>query len=130
MKTLVLSAAMLILTAGAYAQAPIVNNPQAAPIARHHHHNPHKAAAKMAKQLGLSADQQARVEPILADRQQKVDAVRANTQLSPVEQHQQIKAIHREARTQLGSVLTPDQLQQMKPMHHSKHSATVAPTGA
>jgi hypothetical protein len=36
----------------------------------------------MAKKLGLTADQQAKIEPILADRDQQVQSLRANTTLA------------------------------------------------
>lgn len=125
MKAILLSAALLLApAAAAMAQAPAT---QAMP--HHHQANPHKAALRMGRQLGLSPDQQARVEPILAERQQKAAAIRANTQLSDVERHQQTKAMHRATRVEMSSVPTPDQMRQMEAMHHARHSATTPATG-
>lgn len=128
MKALILSTALLFAPALLSAQAATDSTPLPAPT--HHHHSPHKAAARLGRTLGLSADQQARVEPILAARQQKADAVRANTQLSSAEQQQQLHAIRHDAHTQLGAVLTPDQMRQMKARHHAKHAADAVPVGA
>jgi Spy/CpxP family protein refolding chaperone len=93
--------------------------------ARHGHQrgpkDPHKAAAHLGKKLGLSADQTSKLEPILADRQQKIDALRANTSLTSDQRREQILAIHKDTESQLSSVLTPDQMQQLKSMHRGPH---------
>ncbi|AEU36481.1 hypothetical protein [Granulicella mallensis] len=127
MKRTLLPAALALVLAGsvAFAQqpqtvpAPDAQQPAAAP-AHHHHHapNPQHETKRLAKQLNLTADQQAKVEPILADRDQKLTALHADTTLAPQDMHQQMKAIHEAAEQQLATVLTPDQLQQLKSMHH------------
>jgi protein CpxP len=90
-----------------------------APAAKHHHaHNPQREAAKLSKKLNLSSDQTAKLEPILADRQQKIAALRADTSLSPDQRRQQFRSIHENTTTQLAGVLTPDQMQQLRSMHH------------
>lgn len=128
MKRLLLLAALLSApVVAATAQAP------AAPVQgapRHTDHaSPHKAAARIGRELNLSADQQARLEPILAERRQKAAAVWANTQLSAAERHQHLKVIHRETRAEMSSVLTPEQMRQMKAIHHARHAATTPTTG-
>jgi protein CpxP len=101
----------ITLTAGmALAQAP-------APNAKPHAHNPHREAMKMGQRLNLSADQTAKLEPILANRDQKAAALRSNTALSPQDMKIQMRAIHKETRQQLSTVLTPEQMQQLKTMH-------------
>ena len=48
-----------------------------APRAKHHHtHNPQREAAKISKKLNLSSDQSAKLEPILADRDNKIDSLK------------------------------------------------------
>lgn len=89
-----------------------------APAAKAHHHNPQREAARLSKKLNLSSDQTAKLEPILADRDQKLAALNNNTTISPVVMKQQMKAIHEQTMQQLDTVLTPDQLQQMKSLHH------------
>lgn len=125
MKALVLSAALLLpALAGVNAMASL--HPQ---VDATHHANPHRAALRLGRTLNLSPDQQTRLEPILAERQQKADAIRANTQLSDVDRHQQMKAMHRATRAEMSSVLTPDQMRQMKAMHRARHAAATPSTG-
>ncbi len=73
----------------------------------------------LSKQLNLSADQTAKVTPILADRDQKFQALMQDQSLTPEQRHQQMRAIHESTEQQLATVLTPDQLQQLKTMRHN-----------
>jgi periplasmic protein CpxP/Spy len=122
----------ITLTSGlAFAQAPA---PGTTPQVRHAH-NPHREAMKMAQRLNLSADQTAKLEPILANRDQKTTALRGSTALSPQDMKMQMRAIHKETRQQLNAVLTPEQMQQLKTMHrdHGAHpqapTSTITPSG-
>jgi Spy/CpxP family protein refolding chaperone len=92
--------------------------PAPAPAVKAHHNNPQREAARLSRRLNLSSDQTAKLEPILADRDQKLAASNNNTTISPVVMKQQMKAIHQQTMQQLATVLTPDQLQQMKSRHH------------
>jgi len=117
--TLAASAALAQQTAAptdtqnsATAQQPAANS------GRHHQFDPHKAAQHMGKKLGLSEDQTAKLEPILSENQQKVQALRADTNLTQDQRREQMKALHQNMQTQLASVLTPDQMQQLRSMRH------------
>jgi Spy/CpxP family protein refolding chaperone len=109
--------------------------PAAAPQAQTQGHphvaNPHREAMRMSKRLNLSDDQTAKLEPILADRDQKIAAVRSNTALSPEEVKAQMREIHKGMRQQLESVLTPEQMQQLKTMRRGRGALTQpdAPAG-
>ena len=93
-----------------------------APDGPHHHApNPQREARMLSKRLGLTPDKTAKIEPILADRAQKMEALHENQQLAPQDRHQQMRAIHENTEQQLGSVLTPDQMTQLKAMHHHGH---------
>jgi periplasmic protein CpxP/Spy len=81
--------------------------------------DPQKAAQHLGKRLNLSADQTARLEPIFADQQQKMQALRSNTSLTQDQRREQAKAIFKETHDQLAQVLTPDQMQQLKSMRHN-----------
>ena len=70
----------------------------------------------LSKRLNLTTDQTSRLEPILADRQTRMDALRSNTSLDQTARRQQMRSIQEDTQTKLASVLTPDQLQQMKEM--------------
>jgi septal ring factor EnvC (AmiA/AmiB activator) len=90
-----------------------------APTAKHHHtHNPQREAAKLSKKLNLSADQTAKLEPILADRDGKIAALTNDTTISPVVMKQQMRAIREQTIQQLATILTPDQMQQLRSMRH------------
>jgi len=86
---------------------------------RHHQFDAHKAAQHLGKKLGLSDDQTAKLEPILADRQQKMQALHADTSLTQDQRREQAKSILKDSQTQLATVLTPDQLQQLKSMRRN-----------
>ncbi|WP_260706190.1 hypothetical protein [Edaphobacter flagellatus] len=124
--TLALTLAATAAFAQQTAPAPADNQNSAAqqpagPHGRHHAFDAHKAAQHMGKKLGLSDDQTAKLEPILADRQQKMAALRANTSLTPDQRREQARAIQKDTHTQLAGVLTPDQMQQLKSMHRGPH---------
>lgn len=139
MKT-ALFALTLFVAGAASAQAPA--DPAQAPAAQpqamhaHKHHDAAHQAKHLSKKLGLSADQQAQLMPILADRDQKMQALTANTTLDPKSMHQQRKAIAQDTDQKLSAILTPDQQQQyaaMKAAHHhghGRHDAPAAPPAA
>jgi len=110
------------LALGLHAQQP--QEPQLPPDppmpAAHLRHapNPHHQAMHLAKQLSLTPDQTAKLEPILADRDQKVAALQSNPALDRKDLHRQMHAIQQDTQQQLAGILTPDQLQQMKSLHH------------
>ena len=125
MKRTILPAALALVLAGsvAFAQqtpttpAPDAQQPADAPH-HHRHPSPERETARLTKQLNLTSDQAAKIEPILADRDQKMKDLWSNTALAPQDKHQQMRAIHESTKQQLDAVLTPDQVQQLKAMHH------------
>ncbi|RZU39986.1 hypothetical protein [Edaphobacter modestus] len=127
MKRLLLTSALALTLAApaAFSQQPAAQQPandataqQPAANDGHHHHSfdPHKAAQHLSKRLNLTSDQTAKLEPILATQQQKIASLRSNTSLTPDQRREQFRTIHQETQTQLSSVLTPDQLQQLQSM--------------
>jgi len=122
MKQIVLTSALLLSFAGtaAFAQATAPQAQTAAPqtqVEHKHHrhaHNPHEVALKMSKKLGLSQDQTAKLEPILAERQQKMKTLRGDTTLTADQKKDQRRQIQDNTRTEMSGVLTPDQMQQLK----------------
>lgn len=83
---------------------------------RHHAFDAHKAALHLGKRLNLTDDQTAKLEPILASQQQKMASLRSDTSLTQDQRRQQFRSIHQDTKTQLATVLTPDQLQQLQSM--------------
>ena len=117
MKRLLLSTSLALALSSTLALAQQTEPP--APATKHHHaHNPQRETARLTKKLNLSADQSAKLEPILADRDRKIAALTSDTTISPMIMKQQMHSIHQETRQQLATILTPDQLQQIKSRHH------------
>lgn len=116
--------ALTVLTAGltvAGAQQPQADqpaSPQSWQAHRHHAPDPQRQAERLGKRLNLTPDQTAKLEPILADRDQKLQALFQNQQLTQQDRHEQMRAIHQKSEEQLSSVLTPTQLEQLKSMRH------------
>ena len=117
MNRMLLSTSLALALATSLAFAQQAETP--APAAKHHHaHNPQREAAKISKKLNLSSDQTAKLEPILADRDNKIAALKKDTTLSSDAMKQQMRAIRQQTREQFATVLTPDQMQQLRSMHH------------
>lgn len=127
MKRLLVPAALAFALAGgmAVAQTPTTPAPDAQQPAHHHHDNPARDVKRLTKELNLTPDQASKLEPIFADRDQKIAALQANNQAQPQDVHKQMREIRKSTDAQLATVLTPDQLQQMKAMHHEhgRHGA-------
>jgi len=129
MKQIALTSAFLLSFAGtaAFAQtaaAPQTQSPQTQVTHKHHRaHNPHKTALKMGKKLGLSQDQTAKLEPILAERQQKMKALRTDTTLTADQKKDQRRQIQESTQTEMSGVLTSDQMQQLKTMRQARRHA-------
>jgi Spy/CpxP family protein refolding chaperone len=119
MKRILVSAALLLSLTGAAAFAQQDAPPQQGDRPMHHRRaDPQREVAHLSKVLNLTPDQSSKLEPILANRDQQLQAVFQNQQLAPQDRREQMKTIHQTTEQQLATVLTPDQLQQMKAMRH------------
>jgi periplasmic protein CpxP/Spy len=122
----------LFLSAGlAIAQAPAQNQPdqqaaQQQPLAgdnapqqqgqRPHAPNPARVAHRLGRQLGLTEDQVAQIQPIIANRQQQMTSLRADTTLSPQDRKAKARGIMQDSRNQIEALLTDTQKQQYEQM--------------
>ena len=95
-------------------------SPEAQP---HRAPNPHRQAKMMAKKLGLSADQQTQLEPILADREQQMQGVRADTTLAPNDRREKARGIMQDSDSKIDAILTDPQKQQYEQMKQSHRAA-------
>ena len=132
MKRFILPGLLAMTLSGGLAlgQAPAAPADSApAPSLHEHAPNPHRQAMRMSKKLNLSADQMKNLEPILADRDQKIAALRSNSSLSKQDMKAQMRAIQKDTMQQLSSVLTPEQMQQLKTMHHGHDGGAPTPSG-
>ena len=102
-------------------QAPAAAAPQSASqpaqqAGPRHAINPDKQAAHLRKQLGLNRDQVAQIKPILADRQQQVQALQADTSLAPKDRHAKMQAIQQDSKIKIEALLNDTQKQQYEQM--------------
>ncbi len=103
--------------------------PQPAPQVMRHAPNPDRQTKALSKRLNLTPDQAAQVEPILADRDQKMQTLMANTSLDPKSMHQQRRAIKADTDQRLSAVLTETQRARYAQLEASRrgHGAPPAP---
>jgi len=72
---------------------------------------PQQVVDKMDGKLSLTADQKAKITPIVADRQAKFKALADNTSLTRPQRAQQMRAIWKDSDGQINAILTPEQQQ-------------------
>jgi len=122
MKRLLVPTVFALALAGGVAVAQSTTTPPPDGQKPFHHHapSPERQAEHLSKALNLTPDQTSKLTPIFADRDQKMQALWQNQQLAPQDKHQQMHAIQKSTNEQLATVLTPEQLQQMKAMHHGR----------
>ena len=122
-KTLFLLAALAFATAGtSFAQTAVkATGTDAKQTARHYQKGPkdpakmadHRAG-KLAKELGLNADQEAKVESLMLARQQESAALKAKYGTDRKAGRTEMKAAHDRYEAQLKTILTPEQFAKAK----------------
>jgi periplasmic protein CpxP/Spy len=108
-------------------QAPAPATP---PTTQQHAPNPNRQAKHLAKELGLTRDQVAQIEPILADRSQQMESIRADTSLTPQDRHAKTRALQQDSKAKIEAVLNDAQKQQYEQMlaqRRSRRSQESAP---
>lgn len=129
----VLSAALLVGLSGGVLLAQDQSQPadgaapaataQATPAAHPHKApNPHRQAKRMAKKLGLSPDQQSKIESILADREQQVQTARADTTLAPADRRAKIHSIQQDTESSIEANLNDTQKQQYEQIKQNRQA--------
>jgi len=118
-----LSAGLVLAQAPATNQAPAANAPQAAPAQQgHRNFDPNRQAVRLSQRLGLSDDQAAQIKPILADRFQQMQTLRADISLSEQDRHAKVRALMQDSNTRIESVLNDTQKQQFEKMQAERRS--------
>lgn len=116
--------------ASAAAQTGDSQQPTPAPVVRQHHeHSPQQQTRKLTRKLGLSQDQAAQVEPILAARREQMQALKSNPPSDPRLMHQQMRSISHDTRQKIDAILTAPQREQLAAMHHH-HKREMQPVQA
>lgn len=71
---------------------------------------------RMSTELNLTNDQEEQLKPILQTEFQQLQSVKNDASLSPDEKQAKAQDIHQSAKSQMGSVLTPDQQKKLAAM--------------
>jgi periplasmic protein CpxP/Spy len=106
----------------AASQNPSTNTP------RHHRPSPALQTSFMAKKLGLTPDQQAQLEPILAERQHELRSVRSDSTLAQQDRVAKVRGIRQDSNNKIEAILNDTQKQQFEQMkqerraHRQQHS--------
>lgn len=125
-----LAALALTFSAASAQTAPTQQGP-----GQHRQHTPQEMAAhqtqRLTKTLGLSADQSAKVQQIMQQRAQDMQAMRANAPAGTDHQqlHAQLKASRAKYDGQLQGVLTPDQFGKYTAFEAQHHHHGPRPDG-
>jgi protein CpxP len=98
------------------------NAAQSAPARPHKAPDSQHQTKRMAKKLGLTADQQAKIEPILADRDQQVQTLRANTGLAPNDRKAQLRSVVQDSDSKIEAFLSDNQKQQYELMKQNRRA--------
>jgi len=78
--------------------------------------DPQRQTARLSRKLQLTPAQAAQIEPILQNRQQQMQQLRADTTLALRDRHAKMRAIMQDSDNQLETVLTDSQKQQYQQM--------------
>ena len=114
----------LLSTGAVFAQAqaaPADQQPtaQAAPAAgngMHRDADPTKEAKRLGKELGLNKTQMTQILPILQDRANQMQTLRADASVAPVDRRAKAKGIMDDSKNKIEAVLTDQQKQQYEEM--------------
>ncbi len=93
---------------------------QAAGVKTHRNADPKKQARLMARKLGLSSEQTTKLEPILVERQQQMESVRADTSMAARDMHAKMRTIHQESDQKIEAILNDGQKQQYEQMKQNR----------
>ncbi|HTA79952.1 MAG TPA: hypothetical protein VK720_10420 [Terracidiphilus sp.] len=96
------------------------------------HMDPNRQLEHMTKELGLSADQQAQIKPVLVDRQQQMEALFQNQSLSREDRRAKMMAIRQDSNTKIQAALNDQQKQKFAAMqeHMRGRGGQGGPEGA
>lgn len=84
--------------------------------------NPHRQADRLAKKLGLTPEQEAQIEPILADRIRRTRGIRKDATLGAQERRMETREVGRDSVRRIDAVLTAEQRQQWKQLRQEERA--------
>jgi protein CpxP len=80
----------------------------------------------LAQQLKLTPQQEVKVLPILKAEGPKIEAIKNNPSLPPMQKMKQLRAIHNESAPQLQKILSPAQYQQLQAIRQQEIQQAIA----
>ena len=86
-------------------------------VPSHTSRTPDQIANMMASKLSLTDDQKNQITPILADRQQQMQTLMADTTLSHRQKKQQMRQVRADGESKINAILTPEQQTKYAQMH-------------
>jgi len=107
------------LSGQAFAQQsppPTGSNPTAAGNQHMHKFDAQTQLQHLTKQLQLTTDQQAKIGPMLQQRDQQLEALHDDSSLKPADRRAKAQAIMQDSEGQIGGVLTQEQNDKWKAM--------------
>ncbi len=76
----------------------------------------------MTQELNLTADQQAKIKPILDAAKTQMQAVHADTSMTKEQKRAKIKDVRKGVRGQVSGILTDDQKAKLATLHKGHHA--------
>ena len=103
--------------------------PPAAQETRPAHGRAERELQRMSQRLNLTQEQQAKILPILQERNKQLDDLRANSSLPQGEARAKAAEIRKSARQQIEQILTPEQREKEKAMRRGTRPKGTAQSG-
>jgi len=126
--SIIASGAALALAPGLQAQeaapAPATTGTDAGGHPGGHHGGDHRGGdrlERLTKELDLTADQQAKIKPILETGHTQMESIHKDTSLSPEAKKAKMKEAHETETSQINAVLTADQQTKFAAMQAKMH---------
>ena len=82
--------------------------------------NPDRQLEHMTRELGLSADQQNQIKPLLVDRQQKIEALFQDQSIAQQDRRSRMQSIRQESQSKIEAVLNDQQKQKFAAMEEHR----------
>jgi Spy/CpxP family protein refolding chaperone len=103
----------LLLTAGTFLSSAVAQDQSGSSApAKMQPPSPDEVVDTLAAKLNLSDDQKTQIKPIIADRQQKLQTLRSDTSMRPMQKMRKMKGIFDDSDKKIEAVLNDQQKQQ------------------
>ena len=97
-----------------------------APTAPGQTNDPAAKLQALSQQLKLTPEQKVQMLPILKEEGPKIEAIKKDTSLPPMQKMKQLRAIHSETAPQLQKILSPAQYQQLQTIRQQEIQQAIA----